>query len=103
MRHGDGHEQYPKEGLCRGKKEVYENRTNVADGLDKCYTADLWTAATKRWIIEQKQQLKSGLHPFRLYYTGVSGKKPVLDFQWSSSEISKQQIPSSVFMLDEKI
>lgn len=59
MRHGDGHEHYPKEGVYRGKKEVYENYTDVADGLDKCYTADLWTAATKRWIIEQKQQLKS--------------------------------------------
>ena len=59
MRHGDGHEHYPKEGVYRGKKEVYENYVNVADGLDKCYTADLWTAATKRWIIEQKQQLKS--------------------------------------------
>ena len=59
MRHGDGHEHYPKEGVYRGKKEVYENFTNVADDLDKCYTADLWTAATKRWIIEQKQQLKS--------------------------------------------
>lgn len=55
MRHGDGHEHYPKEGVYRGKKEVYENFTNVADGLDKCYTADLWTAAAKRWIIQQKQ------------------------------------------------
>ena len=55
MRHVDGHEHYPKEGVYRGKKEVYENFTNVADGLDKCYTADLWTAAAKRWIIQQKQ------------------------------------------------
>ena len=59
MRHKDGHEHYPKEGIYRGKKEVYENRQNIADDLDKCYTADLWTAAAKRWITEQKQEKKS--------------------------------------------
>jgi len=59
MRHGDGHEHYPKEGLYRGKKEVYENHKNIAEDLDKCYTADLWTAAAKRWIAEQKEQQKS--------------------------------------------
>ncbi|MGB7392801.1 MAG: sulfatase-like hydrolase/transferase, partial [Pricia sp.] len=55
IRHGDGHEHYPKEGLYRGKKEVYENRTNITEDLDKCYTADLWTAAAKRWIVNHKQ------------------------------------------------
>ncbi len=59
MRHGDGHEHYPKEGIYRGPKEVYENRTNVAADLDKCYTADLWTAAAKHWITKQKQDEKS--------------------------------------------
>ena len=59
MRHVDGHEHYPKEGVYRGKKEVYENHKNIADDLDKCYTADLWTAAAKRWITEQKEQQKS--------------------------------------------
>ena len=59
MRHSDGHEHYPKEGIYRGKKEVYENRTNIAANLDKCYTADLWTAAAKRWIVEQAQDQKS--------------------------------------------
>ena len=58
MRHGDGHEHYPKEGVYRGKKEVYENYKNVAEVLDKCYTADLWTASAKKWIIEQKQEKK---------------------------------------------
>ncbi|MCX6327226.1 MAG: sulfatase-like hydrolase/transferase [Bacteroidia bacterium] len=66
MRHGDGHEHYPKEGVYRGKKEVYENRNNIAENLDKCYTADLWTAAAKRWIIEQKQEQKSG-KPFFIF------------------------------------
>ena len=54
IRHNDGHEHYPKEGLYEGHKEVYENYTNVVDGLDKCYTADLWTAVAKKWIIDLK-------------------------------------------------
>jgi arylsulfatase A-like enzyme len=64
IRHKDGHEHYPKEGIYDGPKEVYENYNNVADGLDKCYTADLWTAAAKKWIIEQKKAEKK---PFFLY------------------------------------
>lgn len=66
IRHGDGHEHYPKEGVYRGSKEVYENYTNVADQLDKCYTADLWTAAAKKWIVEQKQG-KEKKKPFFVY------------------------------------
>ena len=66
MRHNDGHEHYPKEGVYRGKKEVFENHKNIADDLDKCYTADLWTAAAKRWITEQKQEKKSE-KPFFIY------------------------------------
>ena len=53
MRHSDGHEHYPKEGVYRGEKEVWLNRTNIADKLDRCYTADLWTAGAKKWIVEQ--------------------------------------------------
>ncbi len=53
MRHRDGHEHYPKEGVYRGEKEVWLNRTNIADKLDRCYTADLWTAGAKKWIVEQ--------------------------------------------------
>lgn len=50
MRHADGHEHYPSEGIYRGKKEVWENKSEISAALDKCYTADLWTAAAKRWI-----------------------------------------------------
>lgn len=53
IRHKDGHEHYPKEGIYDGPKEVYENYKEVSGGLDKCYTADLWTAAAKKWIVEQ--------------------------------------------------
>ncbi|MCW3467193.1 sulfatase-like hydrolase/transferase [Chitinophaga nivalis] len=65
MRHADGHEHYPKEGKYRGAKQVWENRTEVAAGLDKCYTGDLWTAAAKNWIIRQQQQ--PAAKPFMLY------------------------------------
>lgn len=53
MRHVDGHEHYPVEGVYRGAKEVYENKNEVSKGLDKCYTGDLWTAVAKKWIVEQ--------------------------------------------------
>jgi len=66
IRHNDGHEHYPKEGIYDGPKEVYENYTNVAEGLDKCYTTDLWTAAAKRWIVEQMQG-KEKDKPFFVY------------------------------------
>lgn len=66
IRHADGHEHYPKEGLYRGAKEVWENRINIAGALDKCYTTDLWTAAAKKWIIEHKQGKKAGA-PFFMY------------------------------------
>lgn len=58
MRHADGHEHYPKEGIYRGKKEVWANYTEVSEGLDNCYTADLWTASAKKWIIDQSNQNK---------------------------------------------
>lgn len=66
MRHVDGHEHYPKDQVYidRAKKEVWENRTNVIDGLDKCFTTDLWTAKAKQQIIEQAKQKDK---PFFMY------------------------------------
>lgn len=66
IRHADGHEHYPKEGIYRGAKQVWENKTNIADKLDKCYTADLWTASAKKWIIENKRDKKKD-QPFFIY------------------------------------
>jgi arylsulfatase A-like enzyme len=54
VRHADGHEHYPKEGTVRGAKEVWENDTEVSNGLDKCYTTDLFTARAKKWIQQSK-------------------------------------------------
>lgn len=65
IRHADGHEHYPKEGPHKMPKEVWDNRTEVSAGLDKCYTADLWTARAKKWIVDQR-----GAHadqPFFMY------------------------------------
>lgn len=66
MRHADGHEHYPFEGLYRGKKEVYDNFTNVAAGLSKSYTTDLWTAYAKKWIVDHEQG-KHKKQPFFMF------------------------------------
>ncbi|WP_215224864.1 sulfatase-like hydrolase/transferase [Echinicola shivajiensis] len=55
IRHRDGHEHYPVEGVYRGAKEVYENY-EITQGLDKCYTGDLFTAKAKQYIIEHKKE-----------------------------------------------
>ena len=64
MRHVDGHEHYPKEGLYRKPKEVWENRTEISQKLDKCFTTDLWTAAAKKWIVRNTRENKK---PFFMY------------------------------------
>lgn len=61
MGHGDAHHHYPKE---QGRP-YYENFTNVADDLDKCYSTDLATAKTKKWIIDHKAQNPD--QPFFIY------------------------------------
>jgi arylsulfatase A-like enzyme len=65
VRHRDGHEHYPKEGLYRGKKEVWNNDTEISSQLDKCYTADLWTARAKKWIMDH--QRTNSTQPFFIY------------------------------------
>lgn len=66
MRHVDGHEHYPVEGLYRGKREVYDNYNNLAEGLAKCYTTDLWTAMAKKRIVEHTKS-KDASKPFFMY------------------------------------
>jgi len=66
IRHNDGHEHYPKEGVYRGAKQVWENYKEISKDLNKCYTADLWTAATKKWIIDfEKSNAKQ--NPFFIF------------------------------------
>jgi arylsulfatase A-like enzyme len=66
MRHADGHEHYPAEGLYRGKKQVWDNYKNVAADLNKCYTTDLWTASAKKWITDHEKS-KDADKPFFMY------------------------------------
>ncbi len=54
VRHGDGHEHYPKEGTYQGAREVWDQDTEVSSQLDKSYTADLFAARAKKWIVDQK-------------------------------------------------
>ena len=63
--HTDGHEHYPKEGPYRKPKKVWDNRTEVSSGLDKCYTTDLFTARAKKWILDHRQT--NAAQPFFLY------------------------------------
>lgn len=66
IRHADGHEHYPKEGLYDGPKQVWEDSVNIAGKLDKCYTADLWTAVAKKYITGHVTG-KDSVKPFFLY------------------------------------
>jgi arylsulfatase A-like enzyme len=68
VRHVDGHDHYPKEvpySKNRKPKEVWEGTHNLTPILDKCYTADLWTAWAKRWITEH--QRTNSARPFFMY------------------------------------
>jgi arylsulfatase A-like enzyme len=65
VRHRDGHEHYPKEGLYRDKKEVWDNNREISSQLDKCYTADLWTARAKMWIVDHRATHRN--QPFFMY------------------------------------
>ena len=66
VRHGDGHEHYPKEGgQGGGPKQVWDNATEISSTLDKCYTTDLFTARAKKWIVDH--QATNATQPFFLY------------------------------------
>lgn len=61
VRHGDGHQHYPKEN----GKQVWENDREISSQLDGCYTTDLFTARAKKWIVDHVAA-KSGT-PFFIY------------------------------------
>jgi len=65
VRHRDGHEHYPKEGLYDGHKQVWDMDQEVSAGLSGCYTTDLFTARAKKWINDQ--QSTEPHKPFFLY------------------------------------
>ncbi|WP_084087997.1 sulfatase-like hydrolase/transferase [Fodinibius roseus] len=64
VRHRDGHNHYPAhEVRQRPPVELYSGTEEISDQLKGAYTTDLFTAAAKKWITEQKD---TG-HPFFLY------------------------------------
>jgi arylsulfatase A-like enzyme len=65
VRHADGHEHYPKEGVYRGVKQIWEMNSEISSNLDKCYTADLFTARAKKWIIDHRAA--NPAQPFFMY------------------------------------
>ncbi len=65
VRHADGHEHYPKEGPHQGKKQIWENNHEISEQLDQCYTADLFAARAKKWILDQ--HATNAAQPFFIY------------------------------------
>jgi arylsulfatase A-like enzyme len=61
MGHGDAHHHYPKE---QGRA-YYENFTNIVDDLNKCYSTDLATARSKKWIVDHVDENPD--QPFFIY------------------------------------
>ncbi len=61
VRHVDGHFHYPKED----GREIWENDKEISEDLDLCYTADLFTARAKKWIVDQSKNHPQ--QPFFLY------------------------------------
>jgi arylsulfatase A-like enzyme len=66
VRHGDGHNHYPAHNVAeRSPKELYSGNDEISAQLKGCYTTDLFTAMTKKWIVEHRNE-NSG-QPFFLY------------------------------------
>jgi arylsulfatase A-like enzyme len=62
MTHTNGHYHYPKED----GQIVWDGfNTDIVSQLDNCYTADLWTARAKKWIVDQKTA--NPAQPFFIY------------------------------------
>lgn len=84
VRHGDGHEHYPKEGPYRGAKEVWDQDTEISSQLDKSYTADLFTARAKKWIIDQHAS-----HPAQPFFLFLAYDTP-----HATTELPTQAYPA---------
>jgi arylsulfatase A-like enzyme len=61
LAHLDGHLHYAKED----GGHVYDNFAEITTNLDKCYSTDLFTARTKRWL--QDHAATNAAQPFFLY------------------------------------
>ena len=67
VRHRDGHEHYPFDKIHNHKKrtEIWEQDQEISKNLKGCYTTDLFTAASKRFIIEHNKNYPD--QPFFLF------------------------------------
>jgi len=64
--HRDAHFHYPKEQ----NQPFYDGYTDISNDLDRCYSTDLLTARTKKWI--QDQTTASPSQPFFIYLSLVA-------------------------------
>ena len=65
--HIDGHFQYPHEG----NRPIYDGYKDVTDRLAKCYSTDLFTARTKKWIVDHHKA-----HPEQPFFTYLAYTAP---------------------------
>ena len=66
VRHGDGTAIIRRtRRRTTAAKQVWDGTNEVSAGLDLCYTADLWTARAKKWIMDQRATNSAA--PFFLY------------------------------------
>src|SRR3546814_5600243 len=87
---------FRSEGLYRGPKKVWENYTDVTAGLDKCYTGDLFTAATKKYIVDHQQEGEAH-KPFFIYLAYDTRSE-----EHTSELQSLMRISYSVFCLNKQ-
>lgn len=67
LEHGDAHFHYPKETGAN----VYDGTSEVTAGLDKCYSTDLITARTKKWLTDHR-----AAHPQQPFFAMVTFTAP---------------------------
>ncbi len=72
--HGDGHMHYPHHAWPMGDKEkhqtpkkLWHNQEEISPKLKGCYTADLFTAYAKKWIVDHHRA--SPEQPFMMLLT----------------------------------
>ena len=65
--HYDGHYHYP----LKGNRPLYDGYKDMTDSLAKCYTTDLFTARTKKWIVDHRKA-----HPKQPFFTYLAYDTP---------------------------
>lgn len=83
VRHKDGHAQYPKED----EKQVWENEREISADLAGCYTTDLFTARTKKWISDHH-----AAHPKQPFFIYLAHATPHAKLQLPPGEFPKQGV-----------